>query len=263
LDNETADAAPRDRTATRALVILPTYNERENIAALIPAVLDDPRFDVLVVDDGSPDGTAAAVIAQGARFPGRVHLIERVGKLGLGTAYLTGFRWALAHDYDLIFEMDADFSHDPAMLPELAAAAERADVVLGSRYVPGGGTQNWSPLRRLISQGGSLYTRLILGLPYHDLTGGFKCFRRQVLETIDLDCVDSTGYAFQIEMTYRAVQAGFSVVEVPITFRERRAGQSKMGPGIVLEALARVWVLRFVARRRGALRRRMPDQSLL
>lgn len=244
----------------RALVVLPTYNERENMPALLPAVLADGRFDVLVVDDGSPDGTAQVVLEVAERYPDRVHLIQRPGKLGLGTAYKTGFRWALERDYDLIFEMDSDFSHDPAMLPALAAATDSADLVLGSRYVPGGGTVNWSRLRQFISQGGSTYTRLILGIPYRDLTGGFKCFRRQVLETIDLDAVNSTGYAFQIEMTYRAHQAGFQIVEVPITFRERQAGQSKMGVGIMVEALFRVWKLRFPGRRAQSVER-TPEQS--
>ncbi|HEU5421961.1 MAG TPA: glycosyltransferase, partial [Nitrolancea sp.] len=160
-------------------------------------------------------------------------------------------------------EMDADFSHDPAALPRLADAAERADLVLGSRYVAGGGTENWSVLRRVISQGGSLYSRVILGLPYRDLTGGFKCFRRRVLERIDLDQVDATGYAFQIEMTYRADQAGFRVIEVPITFHERRAGESKMGPGIMLEALLRVWKLKFDLRRAEARREQAARRSVL
>jgi dolichol-phosphate mannosyltransferase len=263
LEDVSVPRAQNEPHLARALVVLPTYNERENIASLIPVVLSDPRFDVLVVDDNSPDGTADIVADLVSGYPERLHLIRRGGKLGLGTAYLTGFRWALKRDYDLIFEMDSDFSHDPALLPMLAQAAESADLVLGSRYIPGGGTCNWSRLRRLISQGGSLYTRLILGLPYRDLTGGFKCFRRQALETIDLDDVNSTGYAFQIEMTYRADQAGFTIVEVPITFRERRAGKSKMGVGIMLEALVRVWVLRLSAHRWTSIRERMPGRSLL
>jgi dolichol-phosphate mannosyltransferase len=228
-----------------ALAVLPTYNERDNLTALIPAVLEDPRFDVLVVDDNSPDGTAEIVEGIALEFPERVHLLRRASKLGLGTAYLEGFRWALDRDYDLICEMDSDFSHDPKVLPRLADAASCADVVLGSRYVPGGKTQNWSRARRMISQGGSTYARLILGLGYHDLTGGFKCFRRQVLEALDLEAIESTGYAFQIEMTYRAHLAGFRVIEIPITFRERRAGRSKMDGSIMAEALLRVWQMRF------------------
>lgn len=198
----------------------------------------------LVVDDNSPDGTACLVEELAESYPGRVFLLQRPGKLGLGTAYLAGFRWALAHDYDLICEMDADFSHDPSRLPCLLDAASNADLALGSRYVAGGGTANWSRLRRLISRGGSFYARTVLGVPYHDLTGGFKCFRRRVLESLDLDSVHSTGYAFQIELTYRVHRAGFRVVEVPITFEERRAGKSKMSFRIMLEALVRVAQLR-------------------
>lgn len=236
-------------------MVIPTFNERDNLAAIVAAALADPRFDVLVVDDDSPDGTGPLADALAREHPGRAFAMRRPGKLGLGTAYLAGFRWALARDYDLVCEMDADFSHDPAMLNTLAETAARpdTDLVLGSRYVAGGGTENWSSLRRLVSRGGSLYSRLVLGLPYHDLTGGFKCFRRRVLEGIDLDAVTSSGYAFQIEMTYRAHQAGFRIVELPITFRERRAGKSKMGPGIMLEALLRVWKLRLDLRRGAAV----------
>jgi len=240
---ELVEQKSRTRYAS-ALVVLPTYNERDNLTTLIPAVLEDPRFDVLVVDDNSPDGTAEVVEAIAQEFPDRVYLLRRAGKLGLGTAYLDGFRWALARDYDLICEMDADFSHDPEVLPRLADASSCSDVVLGSRYVRGGKTLNWSRARRFISQGGSTYARVILGLDYHDLTGGFKCFRRQVLEALDLDSVESTGYAFQIEMTYRAHLAGFRVIELPITFRERRAGCSKMNASIMIEALMRVWQMR-------------------
>lgn len=247
------------RTALRPVVVLPTYNERANLTTLLPAVLADPRFHVLVVDDNSPDGTADLVREIADAYPGRLFLMTRPGKLGLGTAYLAGFRWALTRDYDLICEMDADFSHDPAMLPRLVEAARDADLVLGSRYVPGGGTVNWSPLRRLISQGGSTYARLILGLPYRDLTGGFKCFRRRVLESLDLDSIQSSGYAFQIELTYRAHAAGFRVVEVPIRFEERRAGESKMSPRIVAEALLRVWQMRLA----GASRVLTPGQEPL
>jgi len=234
----------RGRTTPCPVVILPTYNERANLATLIPHILADSRFHVLVVDDNSPDGTADLVREMASDYPGRLHLICRPGKLGLGTAYLTGFRWALDREYDLICEMDADFSHDPETLPRLIEAARHADLVLGSRYVPGGGTVNWSPLRRFISRGGSTYARLILGLPYRDLTGGFKCFRRRVLESLDLDTIQSSGYAFQIELTYRAHRAGFRIVEVPIRFEERRAGQSKMSMQIVAEALIRVWQMR-------------------
>lgn len=228
----------------RAIVVLPTYNERANLTELIPIVLNDPRFDVLVVDDNSPDGTAQAVEKLAGEYPGRVHLKRRSGKLGLGTAYREAFRWVLSRDYEIICQMDADFSHDPHVLPRLADATAFADVVLGSRYVPGGKTADWSTGRRLLSRGGSAYARTILGLKYQDLTGGFKCFRRRVLETIDTDSVDCTGYAFQIEVTYRAHQAGFKIIEIPITFHERRAGCSKMNFAIVTEALWRVWLMR-------------------
>jgi dolichol-phosphate mannosyltransferase len=235
----------RHHPAITPLIVIPTYNERPNLTALLPIVLEEPRFHVLVVDDNSPDGTAELVQETALRYPSRLHLLSRPAKLGLGTAYLAGFRWALDRDYDLVCEMDADFSHDPRTLPRLVNASATADLVLGSRYVVGGGTANWSVLRQVISRTGSLYARSILGLPYQDLTGGFKCFRRRVLETIDLDSVHSTGYAFQIELTYRAHRAGFRIAEVPIVFEERRAGSSKMSPGIVGEALVRVAQLRF------------------
>ncbi len=244
---EMRERRPRNRN-TRAVAVLPTYNERENLTELLPIVLEDPRFDVLVVDDNSPDGTAEVVEAMQRDYPGRLHLIRRPGKLGLGTAYLEGFRWALARDFELICEMDSDFSHDPRVLPRLADATSCADLVLGSRYVPGGKTVHWSRARRMLSRAGSVYARTILGVQYQDLTGGFKCFRRQVLEAIDLESIDSTGYAFQIEMTYRAHQAGFRVLEIPITFRERRSGCSKMSTSIIGEALFRVWLMRLPRR---------------
>lgn len=232
----------------KTVVIIPTYNERANLSALLPAILQDSPCDVLVVDDNSPDGTAELVEDIASRFISRVFLMRREAKLGLGTAYLAGFRWALDHGYDLICEMDADFSHHPARLPGLINAAANADLVLGSRYVQGGGTVNWSPLRQAISKGGSIYARLVLALPYRDLTGGFKCFRRSILEALNLDTIHSTGYAFQIELTFRAHQAGYRIVEVPIQFEERRAGQSKMSARIILEALVRVWQLRLAGR---------------
>lgn len=228
----------------RALVIIPTYNERENLAAIAADVLALDGLHVLVVDDNSPDGTGELADELAARYPGRLHVLHRPGKQGLGRAYIAGFRYALERDYDLIFEMDADFSHDPRHLPQFLAAIQHADLVLGSRYVPGGGTVNWSPVRKIISRGGSLYARTILGLPINDLTGGFKCFRRQVLETIDLDSVAATGYAFQIEMTYRTHQLGFRIVETPIVFVDRRVGQSKMSRRILFEAMGMVWRMR-------------------
>ncbi len=199
---------------------------------------------MLVIDDRSPDGTGEIADRLAAAEP-RVHVLHRAGKEGLGKAYLAGFAWALARGYRLVLEMDADFSHDPARLPAMLAAAREADLVLGSRYVPGGGTVNWGLGRRLLSRGGSLYARAILGLRVRDLTGGFKCFRREVLESIDLPSVACTGYAFQIELTYRAIRRGFRVAEVPIVFADRRVGQSKMSRRIVLEALRKVWAIRF------------------
>jgi dolichol-phosphate mannosyltransferase len=233
---------------TRALVVMPTYCERANVGQIIPDVLLHQGIDVLVVDDGSPDGTADVVRALEVEYRGRVHLIEREGKLGLGTAYLAGFRWALARDYTHIIEMDADFSHHPAALPRLLQASRYADLVIGSRYIPGGRTVNWPAYRKLISRGGSLYARSLLKLPVRDLTGGFKCFRRYVLESIDLDSVDSTGYAFQIELTYRAAHQGFHLAEIPITFAERKHGESKMDRSIVREAILCVLRLRFAQR---------------
>lgn len=228
-----------------ALVVIPTYNERENLKPLCEQVLQSlPCCDVLIVDDNSPDGTGALADQLSEREP-RIKVLHRSGKLGLGTAYIAGFRHALSHDYEYVFEMDADFSHDPAYLPALLnAAKEGADVVIGSRRVPGGGTENWGVGRQVMSAGGSLYARTILGLPVRDLTSGFKCFRRRVLETIDLDAVRSNGYSFQIELTYRAAQAGFRVAEVPIVFVDRRVGQSKMSGSIFREALTMVWKLR-------------------
>ena len=205
-----------------------------------------PDIHVLVVDDNSPDGTGQLVAdwAETPQYEGRLFLLRRAGKLGLGTAYIAGFRWALARSYRRILEMDADFSHNPRYLPDLLAAAEEADLVLGSRYVPGGGVKNWGFWRRFLSRGGSLYARVLLGLPYQDLTGGFKCFRREVLETLDLGAVRSNGYSFQIELTYRAHCKGFKIKEVPIIFEDREVGKSKMSKNIFLEAVLMVWKLR-------------------
>jgi dolichol-phosphate mannosyltransferase len=227
------------------LVIVPTYNERDNVEPITTAILAaEPRCDVLVVDDNSPDGTGQLADEMAARQP-RIKVLHREKKQGLGKAYLHAFRWALEHGYQFVLEMDADFSHDPKYLPRLIDEAKNgADLVLGSRYVDGGGTVNWGPLRKLISRGGSLYARSILGVDVRDLTGGFKCFRRSVLEALDLDSVKSTGYAFQIELTYRALKAGFNVREVPIVFEDRRVGQSKMSRKIFVEALTMVWKLK-------------------
>jgi dolichol-phosphate mannosyltransferase len=232
----------------RVVVCLPTYNERENIEPMVRA-LDDlfRRHDldarVLVIDDSSPDGTGEIADRLADEFP-FLSVLHRPKKEGLGPAYLAGFVWALATDADRIVEMDCDFSHDPEDLPRLLAASADADLVLGSRYVEGGGTRNWGLGRRLVSRFGSLYARIILGVGIHDLTGGFKCFRRTVIEEIGLEQITTKGYAFQIETTYRALKAGCRVVEVPIVFVEREAGSSKMSRGIVLEAVTKVPTLR-------------------
>jgi len=227
------------------VVCLPTYNERENLEPMLRA-LGDKGVHVLVIDDNSPDGTGqlADRLAQELDY---VNVLHRPVKQGLGPAYLAGFRRALADGAELVLEMDCDFSHDPADVPRLVAAADDADVVLGSRYVSGGGVRNWGLVRRFISAGGSWYARVLLGTRVRDLTGGFKCYRRLVLETIDLDAVHSKGYAFQIETTYRALRAGFRVVEVPITFVDREDGTSKMSRAIVAEAIWRVPLLRLSA----------------
>jgi dolichol-phosphate mannosyltransferase len=232
-----------------AWLVLPTYNEADNLEPLVTAALTHlpAGARVLVVDDRSPDGTGeiADRLAAGEE---RIEVLHRPRKEGLGPAYLAGFRRALEAGVGYVLEMDADYSHDPADLPRLLSAVEDADLVIGSRYVDGGGVENWSPVRRAISRGGSTYARRVLGLPVQDLTGGFKCFRRQVLEAIPLELVSSRGYAFQVEMTYRAAKAGFKIVEVPICFRERRAGASKMSGGIVAEAAWKVPLLRFSVR---------------
>lgn len=221
----------------KAVVLLPTYNERENLPHIVPAILKAAPVDVLVLDDNSPDGTGTIADALAAADP-RVGVMHRPLKEGLGRAYIAGMREALARGYELILEMDADFSHPPEMLPHLLEAAQTADLVLGSRNIPGGGTRGWPLYRKLISRGGSLYARSVLGVSVQDLTGGFKCYRRDVLQGIDLSTLQSNGYGFQIETTYRAIRAGFRVVEVPFMFVERASGVSKMSRAIVLEAVA-------------------------
>ena len=237
---------------TRAVVCVPTYNERDNVEALVRAlgdVLDTSRDRVLVIDDGSPDGTGELADRLAEELPW-LDVLHRTRKEGIGRAYLAGFERALATGAELVLEMDCDFSHAPRDVPRLIAACEGdADLALGSRWVKGGGTENWGLLRRFISRGGSLYARLVLGVGIRDLTGGFKCFRRAVLETIDLDAIAARGYGFQIEGTYRALRAGFRVVELPITFVDRRVGESKMSGAIVLEAMRQVPVLRWNALR--------------
>lgn len=243
IDHTRNGASVRPLT-TDSLVVVPTYNEIENIQQLLPQILAYPRLSVLVVDDGSPDGTGDAVAAAMVSEP-RVHLIRRAGKQGLGTAYVAGFRYALEHGADFIFEMDADFSHDPRYLDDLHNATEKTyDLVIGSRYVPGGGTTDWGLGRRMISQGGNVYARLILGLRVADLTGGFRCYRRRALQALNLDNVRSNGYSFQIEMAYRVHKAGLRIGEVPIIFPDRRVGASKMSKNIVTEALVNVIKLR-------------------
>jgi len=227
----------------RSLIVIPTYNEIENIRQIVQAVLELPHaLEVLVVDDNSPDGTAGAVAELAAAEP-RVHLLRRAGKMGLGSAYIAGFHWALARDYAVIFEMDADFSHDPGAIPGFLDAIRETDLVLGSRYLNGVTVINW-PLRRLVlSYGANVYSRILTGIPIRDLTGGFKAFRREVLEGIDLDRIRSDGYSFQIEMTFHSWRAGFLVREIPIVFADRRVGISKMSRKIIFEAIWMVWRL--------------------
>ena len=234
----------------RAMVCVPTYNERDNVEPLVRAlggVLDPTRDRVLVIDDNSPDGTGAIADRLAEELPW-LSVLHRERKEGIGTAYLAGFAVALASQAELVLEVDCDFSHDPQDVPRLiAACSDGADVALGSRWIEGGGTVNWGLGRRIVSRGGSLYARVILGVGVRDLTGGFKCFRRQVLETIDLDAITTRGYGFQIEGTYRSLRAGFRVVELPITFVDRRVGESKMTSGIVFEAMRQVPLLRLRA----------------
>lgn len=229
------------------LVIIPTYNEKENIEAIIKAIREQPTpFDILVVDDGSPDGTAQIVKSIQNQHTDSLFMIERSGKLGLGTAYITGFKWALEHGYDYIIEMDADFSHPPERLNDLVAAAnEGADVAIGSRYVKGGSVKNWPFRRILISYGASLYTRMITWMPVRDCTAGFVLYKKEVLSTIPLDKVRFVGYAFQIEMKYLSWKNGFKIKEVPICFVDRVKGQSKMSKNIIKEAIFGVWKMKF------------------
>lgn len=235
--------------APPTVVVLPTYEERENLSAMADALRREaPEAHLVVVDDGSPDGTGEIADRIAAERPGSVHVLHRARKEGLGRAYVAGFRRALELGYARIVQMDCDFSHDPAAVPRLLAALdEGADLAVGSRYVPGGGTPDWAFLRRLVSRGGGLYARLVLGLPYRDLTGGFKAWRREALEAIPLERVDARGYAFQIEMTCRAHRLGKRIREVPIVFVGRRAGRSKMSGRIVLEALLLCWRIRRTA----------------
>jgi dolichol-phosphate mannosyltransferase len=229
----------------KTLIIVPTFNELDNLRPLLREIFANvSETDILIVDDNSPDGTGKLADEIHAENP-QVHVMHRPGKLGLGTAYIAGFKYAIEHGYDAAFEMDADFSHDPSYLPDFLKAIENADLVIGSRYVPGGGTPNWSPLRRLISGGGNIFARFMLNIPVRDCTAGFRCYRRRVLESIDLDTVRSQGYAFQIEMVYRVLLQGFKIVETPIIFKDRRVGKSKMSRKIVIEGFAYVIRARF------------------
>lgn len=229
----------------KSLVIVPTYNEAENIRPLLDAIFAKaPKVNVLVVDDGSPDGTGK-IVGEMAQNDQRVHLLSRTKKDGLGKAYIAGFQWGLAQGYEALVEMDADFSHRPEDLVKILEAIKQNDFVVGSRYVSGGATKNWSLLRKLISRGGSLYSRMILGFPLNDWTGGFNAWTRKALETIRLDSVKSNGYSFQIELKYKAQRGGCKGTEVPILFEDRRVGQSKMSSKILIEALYRVWLIRF------------------
>ena len=229
----------------RTVICLPTYNEAENLPLMVAAIHEVvPAVDILVIDDNSPDGTGKLADEISAADE-RVHVMHRTAKEGLGRAYIAGFKWALERDYELIFEMDCDFSHQPKYLPDFIAKAAEKDLVIGCRYTAGGGTTDWSASRKMISRGGNVYAQTILWLPYKDLTGGFKCFNRRVLEALPLDEIFGGGYVFQIELTYRTVKLGFSVGEVPIIFPDRTRGESKMDKAIVWEAIQNVWKLRF------------------
>lgn len=228
----------------RTLIVMPTYNERENVPVIVPKVLQQaPGIDVLIVDDNSPDGTGQ-VADEIAAADERIHVLHRSGKLGLGTAYIVGFKWALERDYDLVFEMDSDFSHNPEHIPDFLEAAKEYDLVLGSRYLNGVTVINWPMSRLLLSYFANRYSRFVTGLPFTDTTGGFKCYRRKVLQAIDLDAIRSEGYSFQIETSFRAWRKGFKVGEISIIFSDRVEGSSKMSGKIVREAVWMVWKLR-------------------
>jgi dolichol-phosphate mannosyltransferase len=243
----------------KTLIIVPTYNEYENLQPLLRSIFSyAPNTDILIVDDNSPDGTGE-LANQLHKEDSRIQVIHRSGKLGLGTAYVAGFKYAISHGYDAAFEMDADFSHDPQYLPNFLQAIENADLVIGSRYIPGGATPNWSMTRRLISGCGNIFARFMLGIPVHDCTAGYRCYRREVLESIDLDSIQSQGYAFQVELAYRVMKQGFVIVETPIVFMDRRVGKSKMSRKIVAEAF--LYVLRTRLRKETFSEPSLPIQS--
>ncbi len=232
--------------STRVLIVMPTYNERENVPAIVPMVLSQhPGIHVLIVDDNSPDGTGELADELSGRDE-RIHVLHREGKLGLGTAYIAGFKWALERDYDLVFEMDSDFSHNPDHIPQFLEAAQEYDLVLGSRYLKGVTVVNWPMSRLLLSFFANKYSRFVTGLPFSDTTGGFKCYRRSVLQGIDLDAIRSEGYSFQIETSFRAWRKGFKIGEITIVFTDRSEGSSKMSGKIIREAVWRVWKLRLL-----------------
>lgn len=229
----------------KTLIIIPTYNEVENLPSLLKEIFSyAPETDILIVDDNSPDGTGKLADKIHDENP-QVYVLHRPGKMGLGTAYIAGFKYAIEHNYDVAFEMDADFSHDPRYLPDFLKAIESADLVIGSRYIPGGDTPDWAPLRRLISGSGNIFARFMLGIPVHDCTAGYRCYRREVLKAIDLDSIQSQGYAFQIELVHRVRRLGFKIKETPIVFKDRRVGKSKMSRKIVIEGFTYVLRARF------------------
>jgi len=229
----------------KTLIIIPTYNELENLPSLLKEIFSyAPATDILIVDDHSPDGTGELAEKMSAE-DARVHVLHRSGKLGLGTAYIAGFTYALAHGYEGVFEMDADFSHDPRYLPDFLTKIEQADLVIGSRYIPGGSTPNWSLLRRFISGGGNVFARTVLGLKVRDCTAGYRCYRREVLESVAFETIRSQGYGFQVEMAYRVERQGFQIVEIPIVFMDRRVGKSKMSHAIFVEGFVNVIRARF------------------
>ena len=243
----------------KTLIIIPTYNEFDNLRPLLQEIFSfAPAADVLIVDDNSPDGTGKLADQIHVENP-QVNVLHRAGKLGLGTAYIAGFKYAVEHGYDAAFEMDADFSHDPRYLPDFLQKIENADLVIGSRYVEGGDTPNWSLLRRFISGGGNIFARFMLGIPVHDCTAGYRCYRRQVLESIELDTIESQGYAFQVELAYRVYKHGFKIVETPIIFMDRRVGKSKMSRTIFLEGLT--WVIRTRFARSSGKGKSIPSSS--